>query len=162
MTDVRNAWILIGCAFTVALCLGLCSDAYGQVICDPVDPDLCVQPLKLGQQAPFAGQLYTPKLALDQAAKAHDCKEVTEIAVGAAVDPLQLKLDREITLRAIDIRAAGDREDVLKKRVEEAVHASVRLWYEDLRLWYALGIVTGVAATVGALYGASEFIKANQ
>lgn len=88
--------------------------AHAQKVCDPQDPALCSQGLRLGDVAPFAGQLLTDALAIrlgqkaDQATKRLDL-EVEFVKKQAAVD---LGLERQ--LRAID-KEAHDREVALLK-----------------------------------------------
>lgn len=144
---------------TFAVILALCSEARGQTkICDPEKPDHCSQPLKKGDTAPFGGQLYTPKLAIDQATKAHDCDEVVEIEVGAAVEPIQLKLEAEKSLRAIDSREWAAKNDLLKERLQEAHSAAERSWYENPMVWFTVGVIT----TLGAVYLGTKIVKANR
>jgi len=157
-----SAGLILG-LMLAGLLLALCSIAHGaEKVCDPENPEHCSQPLLQDEKAPFAGQLLTTKLAIDQATKAHDCEAVTEMVVGEAQDSLQLKLDREIALRAIDLRTAAAREEVLRKAAERAQEAAERAWWESPTLWYVLGVFTGVAATVGAVYAGVEITKANR
>lgn len=162
--DTLQTWLGIACMVAFVMTLALCSDAYARSkkICDPVFEDQCTQPIKKGEVAPFKGQLYTTALAIDQATKAHDCEESTDIAVGAIREPLQLRLDAEQRYRAIDARAAMNREDLFKDRLQEAHAAAERSWDEEPAFSGTIGFVLGVATTVGAVLLAVKIVKANQ
>lgn len=158
--DVFWSWVLLFVVLMAVLVVTLCSDTLNAApkICE--NPERCAQGLESGEAAPFKGMLLSTPLAIEQATMAHDCEEMVEIAVGAHIEPLQIKLEAEKQHRAVDNRASVLREDLLTKRLEEAQKSSVRRWWEDPRLWLGMGIVIGVGLTIGAVYGGVEIVKA--
>lgn len=150
--------VLIGAVVFVTFCSDQITAA--PKVCET--PERCAQGLDEGELAPFKGMLLSTPLAIDQSTKAHDCAEVVEIEVGEVKETLQLKLDAEIQYRAVDNRASAMREDLLKKRVEEAQKLAERAWWEDPRLWLGVGVIVGVGMTIGATYAGVEIVKSNQ
>lgn len=92
--------------------------------------------------APYAGQLLTPRLAVDLGQKAQGCDVRMELAVKFAEDNSGVDLQLEKSLRENDARAAAEREKILRDALEEA---RARPWYEHP----AFVATTAVVVTIG-------------
>lgn len=111
-------------------------------VCDPGDARKCSAPMQAGQRAPYAGQLLTPKLAVDLGQRAQGCDARMELAVKFSQDSAQVDLQLEKSLRENDARAAAEREKILRDALDEA---RARPWYTHP----AFVVITTVVLTLG-------------
>lgn len=122
-------------------------------VCDPGDPEKCSQPLKMGSQAPFSGQLLTPKLAIDLGQKAAYCDDRLNLELKYQKSLLSIELELEKKLRVNDQEHFQKEINLLTKRLKEA-HS--RPWYEHPAF---VATVTAVAMAL-IFYGSTEALKA--
>lgn len=123
------------------------------VVCDPNAPKNCATGLQRGQAAPFSGQLLSADLALNLGLKAEYCDARLTLEVDRAKALLQLDLDSERRLRAIDAEGAKAAQELLLKRLAEATP-----WYE--RPWFvASAAVLGTVAAYALAMKSADWIR---
>lgn len=122
-------------------------------VCDPEDPEKCSQALQSGSQAPFSGQLLTPKLAIDLGQKAAYCDDRLKLELRHQKSLLSIELELEKKLRMNDQKYFQKEINLLTKRLAEA-HS--RPWYEHPAF---VATVTAVAMAL-IFYGSTEALKA--
>jgi len=122
-------------------------------VCDPKDPKKCAVSLKVGEPAPFAGQLLTPTLAIDLGQKADSFDKRLSLELGYKTRTLQIELDLERRLRKIDLDAFQRSETLLLTRLEEAHY---RPWYEHPAF---VSVVTAAILSL-VFYGSIEVLRA--
>lgn len=120
----------------VALCLALwaapsAAQSLAPRECDPGDPQKCSQPLLQGQAAPFAGQLLTPKLALDLGQKAAYCEERLQIELRKERDLAVVQKALDARLLEIEREGAAMKLAIVQKALDQT-HGLVPppAWYE--------------------------------
>lgn len=90
--------------------------------CDPEDKASCVQPLIEGEEAPFSGQLLTPRRAAKLGVRASSADERVKLAVEETVELWTIKLESERALRANDNAANATKIDLLTKAVDRPLY----------------------------------------
>jgi hypothetical protein len=149
MTPKKTNWI----ALTVILLL-LQSGSPASASEDPQEPEVIA--LEPGDPAPFPGFLFPPKRAMRLGAKLEACE-------------FQLKVDKDLFQRTLDLRVAGQAKadeiridaekakvKLLTEQLEAANKAATREWWEKPEVWFWTGIVAGVGITVGAIWGVGQ------
>jgi len=116
--------------------------------CDPNDAQNCVQPLLAGEEAPFTGQLLTPKRAVKLAVEAGQCKERIALAVQRAHALLNIDLQAERDKRSNDTRHHQLQLNLLNRRLDDALQ---RHWYEHPLVIAALSVAATTAVYAGAV-----------
>ncbi|MFA5028480.1 MAG: hypothetical protein WC713_11455, partial [Candidatus Methylomirabilota bacterium] len=124
------------------------ADPAGETACDPADARKCSTPLAAGQVAPYAGQLLTPKLAVDLGQRAQGCDARTELAVKFAQDSSGVDLQLEKSLRENDAKAAAEREKILQDALQAAREAQKDPWYEHPAFVATISVVLTVGLVV--------------
>ena len=104
--------------------------------CDPDKPQNCSQELKLGEQAPFRGQLLTESLAIDLSQKAFWCKQRFQLKFDKETQ--KLKIELELARQIIEIKAKSHIEAI--KHIKESM---IVPWYEK-PFWVAVWTTTAV------------------
>ena len=124
--------------------------------CDPQDPKKCSQPLLEGQAAPFAGQLLTPRLAIDLGQKASGCDARMQLELDRVNGLAAAKADLDLKLLTIE------RDSALaeKKVLQDALAKTKDLvppppWYERPAVVATLGVVV----TVGVMFLAVKTVQ---
>jgi hypothetical protein len=161
LKDQIPVWILVAGAILTVAILIMCAEAKAGPICDPKDPKRCATPLLEGDLAPYGGQLLTPRLAIEQATLARDCKEQMDIAVSRELEIGAIRLETERKKQALDLASFQEREALLQKRLQEAHTAAERAWYESPILWATVGVIIGVGGSIAAVYAGVEITQAN-
>ena len=105
--------------------------------------------LSEGAPAPFSGLLLTPK----RAAKLHEKIEFCEKSKALAEE--HFKKSEAITQESYENKLS-----LLQEALVKAEKAAEREWYEDPKLWFGTGAITGAvvgtAASVGLLWLAAQ------
>ncbi len=109
--------------------------------CDPLDPTRCAVPLKLGQPAPFSGQLLSPNLALDLGQRAELADLRLDLELKRATGLLSAELALERRHREIEQEAFAAQIGLLENRLEDAHQ---RLWYREPVFVAAVSVVLTV------------------
>ncbi len=115
--------------------------------CDPDDAKSCVQPILVGEEAPFSGQLLTFRRAAKLAVKAGQCKERVQLAQDEARELAQIEVK---TLESILENRQQSHEvqlDLMKRRMEELENSLVAPWYERP----AFVLPVSVLGTIGVM-----------
>ncbi len=128
------------------------ADPAGETACDPADARKCSTPLAAGQVAPYAGQLLTPKLAVDLGQRAGGCDARLQLEQDRLEKTAQLDLELERKLRAEDARAAGAREAILQESLRAARAAQEDPWYEHPAFVATISVVLTVGLVVAVGY----------
>ena len=119
--------------------------------CDPEDKTSCVQPLLEGEEAPFSGQLLTPRRAAKLGVRAADADERARLAVEETEELWKIKLQKEKDLRKLD-----NETNALK--IKLLTEAADRPFYEH-PLFVAVATVAGCVAVY---FVAVETVKATK
>ncbi|MFA4944425.1 MAG: hypothetical protein WC789_06965 [Lentisphaeria bacterium] len=120
--------------------------------CDAGDAKKCSTPLQAGQVAPYAGQLLTPRLAVDLGQRAQGCDARMELAVQFAQDSAQVDLRLERSLRENDLKASAEREKILQDALQAAREAQKDPWYEHPAFVATISVVLTVGLVVAVGY----------
>lgn len=118
--------------------------------CDPADALSCVQPLRLGDVAPFDGQLLTPRRAAHLAVVASGCRDLVDLELSRERDLGALRLAAERAMRENDRTAAKLRETVLLKEIETREEPAVS-WYSRPPVVVGCTVVAIVAILVASV-----------
>jgi len=125
--------------------------------CDPAMPTLCAAPLRLGQPAPYAGQLLSTELALRLGQKADRCDAYVRIEIDYAARMAQVQLDLERQKRRIDLDAALATLAATRRYYQQQLDDSPSPW-----LVGGLAVAATVAVTVLAVWATSSLVHAVQ
>ncbi len=115
----------------------------GERVCDPKDAGKCSQALEKGEEAPFSGQLLTPKLAIALAQKAErfDIELQIELEKDRALARIDLELQRR--LRQLE-NASFERQ---KTEYENAIFQFSR-WFRAPIVVFGSGLLIGIFSTL--------------
>lgn len=125
----------------------------GKLVCDPDDPQSCVQPVKAKAPAPFTGLLLSKRRAAIVTAKAEKCDEHVALARSEAQELGARALRLEQDQRASDartsedkIKASDDALETYKARFAPKASDHPLLWLSIGVALTALAIGTSIAA----------------
>jgi len=121
--------------------------------CDPKDNRSCVQPLMEGEEAPFFGQLLTPRRAARLAIKAEQCQTRIDLSVQETKQLYEFDLDLARQLRANDRQAAEMQKKILSEELARAHEAAETNFLDHPVTWMIIG-----GALVGAAVGIATAI----
>ena len=107
--------------------------------------------VEAGEKAPFAGFLFPPGNAETIATKLETCEARRTLDAQLASDKASIQFDACNAKLKLADAAAGEREALLKKALEDAREDVRRELWEEPGLVLTAGVVLGVAATVGAV-----------
>jgi hypothetical protein len=128
---------------------------------NPISRTNVVTNLTKGQKAPFTGILLSDiaaaKLFADLKFTRDECQlnltkelQLNSIRFNAQIASLRLQLDTE-KIRSVSLLQIKDqRIQYLEKNYVPPA------WYESGEFWFAIGIISGIALTVGAGYAVSQ------
>jgi len=102
------------------------SPAQAQKICLNDNPQLCSEPIKMGERASFSGQLLTPRFAIRLGQKLERCQTTFDLELEAKLKLIQLDLEFERKLRADDRKRF---EHTTSKLRTELTQSQIN-WYE--------------------------------
>lgn len=125
-------------------------------VCAEDDPHDCRVALEVGDAAPFAGQLLSPRGAARLAVMAGQCSNRTDLAVQRAVAEVTIDLELEKRLRESDRENFDLRVQVLTGALEKADRASRRGFLDHPVTWLIAGALVTAALTAGAVAIISE------
>lgn len=114
-----------------------------EAVCDPDDPAKCSQPLQQGEQAPFSGQLLTPKLAIALAQKAE--RFDIELELERERDRALAQIDLELEKRLRKLEADSWLHE--KQEYERAI-SQFTGWYRNPFFVATVGMISGVLLTL--------------
>ena len=119
--------------------------------------DFQAQPIKVGEPAPFTGQLLTDSLAIQLGLGVEHCREKAGLKL-RQVGELCAEQKRNLrALEAIRVSALVEKQKVLQIELDEALRASTRGWWEDPVFVGSLAFSAGVLLTVGLGVGLLGF-----
>lgn len=104
-----------------------------------------------GEAAPFAGYLFPPDNAENLASKVETCEAKRALDAQLATAKAKLQTDGCAAQLKLADTASVDREAILKSALEAAREDARRKLWEEPALVLAVGVVGGVALTVGAV-----------
>jgi hypothetical protein len=136
----RDTWSVL-LAGSLTLCAARGAAQTPDAACDPNDPKSCVQPLSVGQAAPFAGLLLTPRRAAKLGVMAGECQARVDLGVEREQELAQVKLQGLQQLRDNDKQAAQLQIDLLTRRMADLAPR----WYEHPAFVAVLTGLTTVA-----------------
>lgn len=108
-------------------------------VCDPKDPEKCSQALEKGEEAPFAGQLLTPKLAISLGQKAERFEVELELERDRDRALAQVDLDLERKLHKLDAESWAREKSAYTSAI-----ADLSRWYRNPFFAGALGLISGI------------------
>jgi hypothetical protein len=114
------------------------------------EPD--VVPLDAGEKAPFTGFLFPPGRAETLGAQLEACEFERDLDKRLLTDTLTLKTQALEARLALQADAASAKEQLLREALEDAQEASRRELWERPEVLLGVGVLGGVAATVGGVY----------
>ena len=123
------------------------ADPKHEPVCDPQDPESCVQLLLEGEKAPFTGQLLTPRRAAKAAVGLMMCDDRIKLQVAKADELWTVKLDLAKRLAAADLEAARSQIKVLQKALQD----SKPPWYQHPAFVSGLTTTILVAILIGSI-----------
>ena len=117
------------------------------VFCEPDRLSFCVSPLKLGQVAPFDGQLLSTEAAIENTLKLENIEEKHKLALQHQADLAQLKLDYQSTIHSIDQDEWTDKETLYRDTIEKHDKLEVSFFHQQ-ETWFGIGLLSGIALVV--------------
>ena len=123
------------------------------VVCDQGDPNRCAMPIRKGAPAPFAGQLLTPRLAIDLGQKANSCQDRIDMRVTHEAKLAAIDLETERKMHQIDVASWARERKLLLLRLEEA-HTTP--WYSHPAFVATVSVLAASALTYGSIYLAEK------
>ena len=151
----RLNWLSFWFVLPVIVSLLLARSAGAQTLekeCDPQDPEMCAQPLLVGETAPFSGQLLSPKLAITLGQKA----DASDLRLKLETERLnslhKIETDYLKRVHELDNQAASQQIDLLTTRLKDA---QARPWYEHP----AFVAVVVCVGTIAVLYGSAYLLQ---
>lgn len=162
MNRAHRTLVSLICVFTFTLHI-MPTAAYGQDINSALKKGV-VTNVKKGEAAPFTGIL----LSTDAAAKLYgdlnffekECQlflskelDIAKIKYNAEIDSLRLKLTVETERTEKLLQIKDERIQFLEKNWRSPA------WYESGEFWLAIGVISGIALTIGAGYAVGQANK---
>lgn len=143
--------------FTVLLVSGIFSGilfAASATSANAAEPDAYA--LELGEKAPFAGILMPHAMAARLGTKLEGCELKLKLNSQLFDDTLKLRADAQRAVVDIEVQVGKEKQRLLLEQLQAARAASERAWWDRGDLFVALGVVGGVALTVGAVFLVGE------
>lgn len=138
------------------LCLSF-SSASAQEKTDPVfQNELRAVELKLGDPAPFAGQLLSPLLAIKLGVGLDHCLDTKKLEIEHASERCNIKIEHENAMRTIQVGARDDKIKLLENALDHANKRAEIPFYEKPDFIWPVAIVSGIIIG-GAIIGGSIY-----
>lgn len=128
---------------------------------EPVTPSTSVITLKKDDVAPFAGTLFSTPAAAELLARLENQEAVFKLRLekerSLLTSGLQLKIDI-LTLTIKNEKELNQKITIIKDHQISELEELARgpAWYEAPEFWLAIGILSGIALTVGAGYAVGQ------
>ena len=111
--------------------------------------DMCSEPIKKGQPAPYDGQVMTTGLAISLGQQAENCDRRIKIETTRISELGGIELKHSRDLHEIDNKKNEEKQKILEKQIEQ----QQKKWYESAGFVATVTVVGALAVFFAAGYG---------